>query len=171
MDPLFLACSHFRRRKFDDCIKICTTLLEKNQYDQSAWTLKMRALTEQCYVDEVEMDEDGIAELMDENVLAQVTRPGTSLKTAAANSGGSLSMAMRPTTQSGRPLSGAVRPATHSNRPGTMEQALRTARSSYTARPLTNSSGRFVRLGTVRDIVLGFIFSILYHVKTLISFI
>ena len=73
MDPLFLACSHFRRRKFDECIKICTSLLDKNQYDQSAWTLKMRALTEQVYVDEVEMDEDGIAELLDENVLAQVT--------------------------------------------------------------------------------------------------
>jgi len=147
MDPFFMACSCFRRRKFDECIKHCSSILAKNALDQSAWILKMRALTEQAYVDEVEIDEDGIAEMLDENVLAQVSRPGTSLK-APGTSNSSLSMAMRPLTQNGRPLSGAVRPGTQSNRPGTMEQVLRTARSSYTARPLTNSSGRFVRLGT-----------------------
>ena len=106
----------------------------------------MRALTEQVYVDEIEIDEDGIAEMLDENSLAQITRPGTSLR-APGSSQNSLSMAMRPTTQSGRPLSGAVRPGTQSNRPGTMEQAIKTPRSAHTARPLTSSSGRFVRLG------------------------
>ena len=54
----------------------------------------MRALTEQVYVDEVEIDEDGIAEMMDENSVAQISRPGTSLKTAQAAQN-SLSMAMR----------------------------------------------------------------------------
>lgn len=40
----------------------------------------MRALTEQVYVDAVENDEEGIAEmLMDDNVIASVSRPGTSL--------------------------------------------------------------------------------------------
>ncbi len=34
MDPLFMACSLFRRRKFEDCARICTTILEKNPYDQ-----------------------------------------------------------------------------------------------------------------------------------------
>ena len=48
---------------------------------QAAWTLKTRALTEQVYVDEIEVDEEGIAELlMDDNAIAQVARPGTSLK-------------------------------------------------------------------------------------------
>ena len=47
---------------------------------QAAWTLKTRALTEQVYVDEIEVDEEGIAEmLMDDNAIAQVARPGTSL--------------------------------------------------------------------------------------------
>jgi tetratricopeptide repeat protein 8 len=55
----------------------------------------------------------------------------------------------RPISQSGRPVSGSVRPGTQSNRPGTMEQALKTPRSAYTARPMSSSSGRFVRLGTV----------------------
>ncbi len=40
---------------------------------QAAWFLKMRALTEQTYVDEVEMDDEGIAELfMEDSVLADV---------------------------------------------------------------------------------------------------
>ena len=34
MDPLFMACSLFRRRKFDECVKICSQMLEKNPYDQ-----------------------------------------------------------------------------------------------------------------------------------------
>ena len=110
-------------------------------------------------MDEVEIDEDGIAEMLDENSVAQISRPGTSLRAAPGSSAGggsgqnSLSMAMRPTTQSGRPLTGSVRPGTQSNRPGTMEQAIKTPRSSHTARPLTSSSGRSVRLGTVIIII------------------
>lgn len=34
MDPMFLATSFFRRRKFDECIEVCTNLLVKNPYDQ-----------------------------------------------------------------------------------------------------------------------------------------
>ena len=37
--------------------------------------LKTRALTEQVYVDEVEVDEEGIAEiLMDDTSIAQISR-------------------------------------------------------------------------------------------------
>lgn len=61
-------------------------------------------------------------------------------------------MQFRPVTQSGRPLSGVVRPGSQSGRPGTMEQAIRT-RTAYTARPITSSSGRFVRLGTVSVVI------------------
>ena len=40
---------------------------------QSAWFLKARALTEQTYVDEVEMEEEGIAELfMEDTAIADV---------------------------------------------------------------------------------------------------
>ena len=53
-------------------------------------------------------------------------------------------------SQSGRPVSGFARPGSQSGRPGTMEQGLRTPRTSRTARPVTSASGRFVRLGTVR---------------------
>ena len=58
----------------------------------------------------------------------------------------------RPITQAGRPITGFLRPSTQSGRPGTMEQAIRTPRTAYTARPITSSSGRFVRLGTVNSV-------------------
>ncbi|XP_033115930.1 tetratricopeptide repeat protein 8-like [Anneissia japonica] len=148
MDPLYLAMSLYRRRKYEDCVKICSQLLEKNPYDQASWSLKTRALTAQVYVDEVDVDEEGIAEMiMDDNTIAQVARPGTSLKKPGTGQGGP-SAGIRPMSQSGRPLSGFVRPGTQSGRPGTMEQAIRTPRTAHTARPVTSASGRFVRLGT-----------------------
>ena len=50
--------------------------------------MKTRALTEQVYVDEVDVDEEGIAEmLMDDNSIAQVSRPGTSLKKPGTGAG------------------------------------------------------------------------------------
>nr|XP_039250365.1 tetratricopeptide repeat protein 8-like [Styela clava]XP_039250373.1 tetratricopeptide repeat protein 8-like [Styela clava]XP_039250382.1 tetratricopeptide repeat protein 8-like [Styela clava]XP_039255326.1 tetratricopeptide repeat protein 8-like [Styela clava]XP_039255327.1 tetratricopeptide repeat protein 8-like [Styela clava] len=149
MDPMFMALSYFRRRKYDECANLCTKMLEKNPYDQAVWSLKTRALTEQVYIDEVEAEEVGIAEvIMDDNAVAQVARPGTSMKPSSSGRSTGTSPAVRPTSQSGRPVSGFVRPGTQSGRPGTMEQALRTPRSAQTARPVTSASGRFVRLGT-----------------------
>ncbi|EMP39405.1 Tetratricopeptide repeat protein 8 [Chelonia mydas] len=93
---------------------------------EAAWSLKTRALTEMVYVDEIDIDQEGIAEIiLDENAIAQVAL-----------------------TQSGRPVTGFVRPSTQSGRPGTMEQAIRTPRTAHTARPITSASGRCVRLGT-----------------------
>jgi tetratricopeptide repeat protein 8 len=151
------------------------------EFIQAAWSLKMRSLTEQVYVDEVDNDEEGIAEmLLDENTVANITRPGTSLKQPGTGQGvpsqGVRSEAVnffycfhfhvnisivysifmyigyRPMSQSGRPLSGFARPGTQSARPGTMEQAIRTPRTSHTARPVTSASGRYVRLGTVIEL-------------------
>lgn len=148
MDPLFLAYSYMRRKKYQECVDICTQLLEKNPYDQATWTLKTRALTAQVYVDEVDVDEEGLAEmLMDDNTIAQVSRPGTSLKQPGTGQGAP-SQGVRPMSQSGRPVTGFARPGTQSGRPGTMEQAIRTPRTAHTARPVTSASGRFVRLGT-----------------------
>lgn len=43
--------------------------------NKGAWNLKTRALTEQIYIDEVDVDEEGIAEmLMDDTSIAQVSR-------------------------------------------------------------------------------------------------
>jgi len=46
-----------------------------SSFHQASWCLKTRALTEQVYVDEVDVDEEGIAEmLMDDNAVAQLPR-------------------------------------------------------------------------------------------------
>uniref|UniRef100_A0A673HX55 Uncharacterized protein n=1 Tax=Sinocyclocheilus rhinocerous TaxID=307959 RepID=A0A673HX55_9TELE len=146
MDPLFLAWSSYRRRRFQRCADICSKLLSGSPYDQAAWSLKTRALTEMVYIDEVEVDQEGIADMMlDESSIAQVARPGTSLRLPGTSQGAAPTPAVRPMTQSGRPVTGFVRPSTLSGRPETMEQAIRTPR---TARPVTSASGRFVRLGT-----------------------
>ena len=51
--------------------------------------MKTRALTAQVYVDEVDVDEESIAEMvMDDNAIAQVSRPGTSLKQPGTGHGG-----------------------------------------------------------------------------------
>uniref|UniRef100_A0A8C9FYH8 Tetratricopeptide repeat domain 8 n=1 Tax=Pavo cristatus TaxID=9049 RepID=A0A8C9FYH8_PAVCR len=117
-EPLFQAWSYFRRRKFRQCSELCSQLLEGAPGEQAAWSLKTRALTEMVYVDEIEMDQEGIAEMMlDENAIAQVARPGTSLKLPGTSQGGGPSPAVRPVTQSGRPITGFVRPSTQSGRP------------------------------------------------------
>ncbi|KAL2303932.1 hypothetical protein Nmel_009219, partial [Mimus melanotis] len=101
------------------------------------------------YVDEIDMDQEGIAEMiLDENAVAQVARPGTSLKLPGTGQGGGPSPAVRPVTQSGRPITGFVRPSTQGGRPSTMEQAIRTPRTALTARPITSASGGYIRPGT-----------------------
>ena len=55
-------------------------------------------------------------------------------------------------TMSGRPITGMVRLNTQSNQGGKgVENALKTARTATTARPVTTATGRSVRLGTVSE--------------------
>jgi hypothetical protein len=47
---------------------------------QAVWYLKCRALTLKNWIDDTEIEEEGIADaLLDEHQTAQVARPGTSL--------------------------------------------------------------------------------------------
>ncbi|XP_017758919.1 PREDICTED: tetratricopeptide repeat protein 8 [Eufriesea mexicana] len=143
---LFKALSLFSQGKYEDCATICTNLLKKNPLDQAVWVLKMRALTLQVYVDDIEGEEEGIAEsLLDNYTISTMPRPGTSLKYPGTSCTG---QHLRPKTQSGRPLTGVVRPATQSAMSQSIEQTLRTPRTAMTARPITASSSRNVRLGT-----------------------
>jgi len=109
----------------------------------------MRALTEQVYVDDLENLEEGMADAtLDEETMAQVPRPGTSLRntTTATHSGPTLGM--RPPSQDGRILTGVVRPYSRAGRTGSIEQALKTPRTASSARPLTTASGMRARIGT-----------------------
>merc|ERR1719503_33182 len=153
MNPFFLAASRMRRRKYDDAIDICTELLDKNPRDQACWFLKCRALTCKQWIDDIEVDEEGVADiLMDENAVAQAPRPGTSLSRPLTNAdnAGTPSQVVRPVSASGRPLTGFARPGT--NRPSSSASGrdISTAMQGNrpgTSRPLT-SMGRLVRLGT-----------------------
>ncbi|XP_070159705.1 tetratricopeptide repeat protein 8 [Polyergus mexicanus] len=143
---LFTALSLFSRQKYEACAAICTDLLRKNPLDQAVWVLKMRALTLQIYVDDIEGEEEGIAEtLLDNYAISTMPRPGTSLKNPGTSYTG---QGVRPKSQSGRPVTGVVRPATQAATSQSIEQALKTPRTAMTARPITASSGRSVRLGT-----------------------
>lgn len=59
INPIFLAQSRLRRRRFDDAIDICTDLLAKNPLDQAAWYLKVRAITLRNWIDDTELEEEG----------------------------------------------------------------------------------------------------------------
>jgi hypothetical protein len=176
---VWLAQSRLRRRKYDECIDLCTELLDKNPYDQvstnqafpshiqthprqhhpltplsgktdmmcaageaifisvswlfyfcqcihwkdlyradvhpsamqsvhlglrdvcaavqGAWYLKARALSLKNWIDDTEIEEEGIAELLlDDNAVASVARPGTSLARPHTNAGVSFSPHMLP---------------------------------------------------------------------------
>lgn len=79
---MYLALSLLRRRRYDKCIEICTSILDKQPLDQAAWCLKMRALTLRVYVDDIESEDVTEVDVLDENVVATAPRPGTSLKTS-----------------------------------------------------------------------------------------
>ena len=149
MDPFFLAASKLRRKHYDECIEICNQLLAKNSFDQAAWFLKCRALTLKCWIDDLEIDEEGMADiLLDENSVASVPRPGTSIQRPTTGAG--LSLALRPVTRGGRPITGFMRPgsARPTSSSGSIEAAIKSQTGRIgTSRPVT-SSGRYLRLGT-----------------------
>lgn len=155
MDPLWLANSKLRRGRHKECVKICDQLLQENPSDQAAWLIKCKAVVKEKYLDDIELDEEGVAEmLMDENAVASVPRPGTSLNKpqSGARGTGTFDQGIRPISQSGRPVTGFTRP--NSSRPlsgtGNIRDALASSRRSGTssgARPMTNL-GREVRLST-----------------------
>ncbi|XKL66802.1 hypothetical protein PGB90_010222 [Kerria lacca] len=148
MDPFYEACYLLRKREFTRCIDICTNLLQKNSLDQAVWVLKMRALTMQVMVDDIEAEEEGIADIfLDTDTIAISARPGTSLKTANMNTTlGNVNH--RPRSVSGRPLSGVVRPGSQASSGETLQQVLKTPRTAQSARPVTSKSARSLRLGT-----------------------
>ena len=160
MDPLWFALSYLRRGKYEECIAVCDTLLQQKPSDQAAWAVKCKAVIKQNYIDSIELDEESFAEiLMDENAIANVARPGTSLSAPKGDQrlgsdGGvnSYDQALRPVMQSGRPMTGFLRPM--SSRPDSssgsldIRDALQSrAGISAGARPMTNL-GRELRLGT-----------------------
>lgn len=59
IDEIYTALTLFRRRKYDKCVDLCNKLMLSTVHQKMAWELKMRAVTQRVYVDEIEAD-DGI---------------------------------------------------------------------------------------------------------------
>ncbi|XP_050520348.1 tetratricopeptide repeat protein 8-like [Daktulosphaira vitifoliae] len=143
LDPFYEAVQSLRKRNFEKCIENCSKMLSLNPYDQATWALKMRALTEQMYVDDIEAEEEGIADsYFNSDAIAENAKLGTSLKTA------SNTYINRPQTISGRPLSGVIRPSTSAGMGNSLQKTLKTPRTVNSSRPLTSQSARNVRFGT-----------------------
>eukprot|EP00758_Cryptobia_borreli_P001745 Tbor_TRINITY_DN2498_c0_g1::TRINITY_DN2498_c0_g1_i1::g.2664::m.2664/K16781/TTC8, BBS8; tetratricopeptide repeat protein 8 len=146
LDDAFYALSLLRRRKIDPCIGQTSANLEKNAYDLQSWYIKTKALTIRSWVDDIDIEEDGVGEmLLDEGSMAAAPPPGTSLNRGGTSTGG-----MKSSSGMGlRPQSGFARPGSRArgvSRVGDVEAAFRGNRPG-TTRPVT-TSGRFVRLGT-----------------------
>jgi hypothetical protein len=61
MDPSYYkALSLFRLRKYEKCIEMCNQLLGQSPQLQGPWELKMRAMTQRVYVDDIEAEDDGV---------------------------------------------------------------------------------------------------------------
>lgn len=101
---------------------------------QAAWFIKVRALTLRDFIDDTDMEEQGIADIvMDENSIAKQPRPGTSLQAPMSDS--SSKMGLRPMTGKQRPLTGFIRPST-SSKAGTgsaLEQAFQVCLSNLSS--------------------------------------
>lgn len=129
--------------------------------------MRCKAVTRQNYLDDIELDEESIADIvMDENAVASmprflclfvfelykyVFRPGTSLNTPQVSGRGTtgFDQGVRPVSQSGRPVTGFSRPSSSRPMSGStnVRDALQSSRRSGTARPMT-TLGREMRLGT-----------------------
>lgn len=60
---------------------IATEILEKNPTDEAAWLLKCRTLTDQNSINELEIEDTGMADVMlDEKGTSKFAKPGTSFK-------------------------------------------------------------------------------------------
>jgi tetratricopeptide repeat protein 8 len=121
---------------------------------QAVWLLKIRALTEQAYIDDTDLEEEGLGDaMMDDHAMAQAPRPGTSVSKTTGRVPSGMDPSIRPVTASGRPMSGFLRPSTASGGSARGTTGSGRITSGFAAgrlgssRPLT-ALGRRVRLGT-----------------------
>ncbi|KPI86400.1 putative tetratricopeptide repeat protein [Leptomonas seymouri] len=170
MDPAYYALSLLRRRKLDECVKVARAHLELPSstapsaggaaptlpngkvVDECLWFIETKAMVQQSWYEDAEIEDDGIDDVLMEGeqaVVSTALRPSTSLRSARqgtkmAAGSGSCAGRLGSSTGAGRPVSsryGYVRPGALQNRPG----SVREGPGGTAMRPVT---GRFIRLGT-----------------------
>ncbi|KAJ3405102.1 Tetratricopeptide repeat protein 8 [Chytridiales sp. JEL 0842] len=157
------AVQRFTAHQYDQCKDICTKLLDGNAYDQAAWYLKTRSITEISRAEDFEdsFDAPPPSSALDDGIKAPLPRPGTSLRVQTPTSirkpsnasqdpaAAFTSPAIRPMSQGGRILTGYSRPMTSARdfgNPGSKPVARSLLMTS--AGHVMSSSGRMIRLGT-----------------------
>ena len=63
-DLFFLAISRYKRQKYDKALELCDEFLSKNKSDLAAWLLKCKILTRQAWVDDLEIEDEGLADMI-----------------------------------------------------------------------------------------------------------
>ncbi|EAY02968.1 TPR Domain containing protein [Trichomonas vaginalis G3] len=129
MDPLYKSLNYLRLRNYTKCSDACKSIPTNQQKEK--WYIICKARSEESWTDFTEPDDETVTDMVfDENVVANVARPGTSLRTGTLLSRGS-----RPITQSGRPVSGYAHTRPQSSR-------------KISGNPTTSATSRFSRLAT-----------------------
>ncbi|KAF5405464.1 tetratricopeptide repeat protein 8 [Paragonimus heterotremus] len=151
MFTLDFALESFFNHNFEYADVACDAILSRNGCNESVWLLKLIVLTEKLYPDTFEEYNPSVAELlMNDNEDIEPTiraNLANDSQSRVYNSGG-LSQAMRPTKTSSRPLTGIVRNYSAVKLHDSFEQAIRTARSIHTPRPVSSITGRIPNLVT-----------------------
>ena len=144
MEKFNLAISRFYRRKYDECIKICDSILSQSPNDLSSQLLKTHCIRRKNYIDHLESDESSIGDLiLDDHSISTLPRPGTSFKNVGSTQGA----AARPVTSTGRPMTGVVRPGTISRIAPSSSNIVRAGTGMNLTRAMT-SGGRYLRAAT-----------------------
>lgn len=79
MSDFVIAMSRFKRHKYKECLELVDQMLEENNRDKAAFQLKLNCLIMQNKDEELDLDEQPLAELLlDEKSKQTVVRPGTS---------------------------------------------------------------------------------------------
>ncbi|OHT05808.1 TPR Domain containing protein [Tritrichomonas foetus] len=128
-DTLYKSLYYLRMKNFTKCAESCKGIGSSQQKEK--WYIICKARTEESWTDFTEPDDLSAADyVFDENILTELPRPGTSLRTGMQTSRGT-----RPISTNGRPVSGY----THSS----------TSRGpSRSGTPTTSATSRFSRLAT-----------------------
>ncbi|EDW13101.1 tetratricopeptide repeat protein 8 [Drosophila mojavensis] len=115
---------------------------------EGVWQLKMRALTQRVYLDDLEVDDadDGANEEVEFERIATAARPGTSIKTAfqpRPSTSQRRGTALSHSSGSTRPGSALTRPGTAISRPGSSLGARPASRCGTASRVRATSAAAF----------------------------
>lgn len=64
LDEVHRALYLYRQRKYDSCVDLCNKLMLNSVHQKMVYELKMRAMTQRVYIDDIEADDGVESELI-----------------------------------------------------------------------------------------------------------